>query len=408
MNILHTADWHIGRMLYGRKRYDEFTAFLNWLTTCIQENKIDILLIAGDIFDTTTPSNRAQQLYYHFLHQVSKVGCRHIVVIGGNHDSPSFLDAPKALLKGLNVHVVGAITDNHEDEVIVLHNQQNQAEAIICAVPYLRDKDIRMVEPGESVEDKNQKLIDGLKKHYADVCHIAVQKQQALGDIPIIAMGHLFTSGGKTIDGDGVRELYIGSLAHVGHEVFPACIDYLALGHLHIPQKVGGQEHLRYSGSPIPMGYGEAKQEKKVLLVQFQNKVPQITELAIPCFQPLDRVIGDLDTILQRLQELKDSQSTSWIEIEYIGTEPIGNLRERAEEIEKDSLFEIRRTKNQSVVDRVLTKIHDHETLDDLNEMDVFTRCLEANNILEEHRPELIESYQQVLKSIAEEDIQSE
>jgi exonuclease SbcD len=112
MKILHTSDWHIGRSLYGRKRYDEFSAFLDWLAEFIQTENIDALLVAGDIFDTSMPSNRAQELYYRFLCKVSASCCRHIVVIAGNHDSPSFLNAPKELLRALNVHVVGSITQN--------------------------------------------------------------------------------------------------------------------------------------------------------------------------------------------------------------------------------------------------------------------------------------------------------
>ena len=155
MKILHTSDWHLGRSLYGRKRYDEFSAFLDWLTQTIENEGIDALLVAGDVFDTSTPSNRAQELYYRFLCRVSTSCCRHVVVIAGNHDSPSFLNAPKELLRALNVYVVGSMTDPLEDEVIVLHKDE-QPEAIVCAVPYLRDKDIRTVEPGETIDDKKR------------------------------------------------------------------------------------------------------------------------------------------------------------------------------------------------------------------------------------------------------------
>ncbi|PJA65769.1 MAG: exonuclease sbcCD subunit D, partial [Piscirickettsiaceae bacterium CG_4_9_14_3_um_filter_43_564] len=232
MKILHTSDWHLGRSLYGRKRYEEFSSFLDWLAQTIEDEKVDALLVAGDVFDTSTPSNRAQELYYRFLCRVAASCCRHVVVIAGNHDSPSFLNAPKELLRALNVYVVGSMTEALEDEVFVLRAEDNP-EAIVCAVPYLRDKDIRTVEPGETIDDKNAKLVEGLKNHYADVCGIAEQKRAEFKStghdgIPIVAMGHLFTAGGKTVDGDGVRELYVGSLAHVGEEVFPSSIDYLA------------------------------------------------------------------------------------------------------------------------------------------------------------------------------------
>ena len=120
MKILHTSDWHLGRSLYGRKRYKEFSAFLDWLAQTIEDENVDALLVAGDVFDTSTPSNRAQELYYRFLCRVAASSCRHVVVVAGNHDSPSFLNAPKELLRALNVYVVGAVTESLEDEVIVL------------------------------------------------------------------------------------------------------------------------------------------------------------------------------------------------------------------------------------------------------------------------------------------------
>jgi DNA repair protein SbcD/Mre11 len=412
MKILHTSDWHLGRSLYGRKRYEEFSAFLDWLAQTIEDENIDALLVAGDIFDTSMPSNRAQELYYRFLCRVSTSCCRNVVVIAGNHDSSSFLNAPKELLRALNVYVVGSITDTLDDELIVLH-KDDHPEAIVCAVPYLRDKDIRTIEPGETIDDKNTKLVEGLKKHYADVCGIAEQKRtefETVGrnGIPIIAMGHLFTAGGKTVDGDGVRELYVGSLAHVGEEVFPSSISYLALGHLHVPQAVSSAEHIRYCGSPIPMGYGEATQEKKVVLVEFNSTTPNIQELPVPCFQQLVRIVGSLDDIHQKVEELTKEESAAWLEIEYTGNDIIGNLREMLDEALADSSMEIRRIKNRRVMDRVISAIAEDETLDDLDAGDVFTRCLDTFEVPDEDRKELIASYNEIIKSLHEEDVKAE
>ena len=442
MKILHTSDWHLGRSLYGRKRYEEFSAFLDWLTQTIENEKVDALLVAGDVFDTSTPSNRAQELYYRFLCRVAASCCRHVVVIAGNHDSPSFLNAPKELLRALNVYVVGSMTDDPADEVIVLKkNPQitqinaDDVEAIVCAVPYLRDKDIRTVEPGETIDDKNRKLVEGLKNHYEAVVAVAETKrnklrksaQSADKQIPIIAMGHLFTAGGKTVDGDGVRELYVGSLAHVGEEVFPSSIDYLALGNLHVPQAVGSAEHIRYCGSPIPMGYGEATQEKKVVLVELNLPITQmnvdkntkkeicenqrnlrITEKTVPCFQELVRIVGSLDDIHAKLEELKTEESSAWLEIEYTGSDIIGNLREMLDEAMADSVMEIRRIRNRRVIDRVINAINEDETLDDLDAGDVFTRCLDAFEVPDEDREELTVSYNEIIKDLMEEDINAE
>ena len=403
MKLLHTADWHIGRSLYGRKRYEEFEAFLNWLAETIQQNEIDALLVAGDIFDTSTPSNRAQELYYRFL---CRVPCRHVVIVGGNHDSPSFLNAPKELLKALDIHVIGRASEASE-EVLVLYNEQDVPSLIVCAVPYLRDRDIREAEAGESFDDKARKLIDGIRKHYATVAALAEQKREELGaDIPIVAMGHLFTAGGQT--GDGVRELYVGSLAHVTAGIFPACFNYLALGHLHVPQKVNGSEAIRYSGSPLPMGFGEAKQQKSVCQVEFHSTAASVQVIDVPVFQKLECVKGDWNGISSRIRELSAASSQAWLEVVYEGDEVIGDLRERLGDAITGTQLEILRVKNNRIIERVLGQIHEEETLEDLNENDVFERCLNVHDVPEDQRPELLRAYQETLSSLYEDDLQAE
>ena len=412
MKILHTADWHIGRMLYGRKRYEEFEAFLDWLTQMLKEEQVDILLVSGDVFDTTTPSNRAQKLYYRFLCGVVATGCTHVVVTGGNHDSPSFLNAPKELLSSLNVHVVGSKTESAEDEVFVL-DLSGKPALIVGAVPYLRDRDIRAVEAGESFEQKNLNLIQGIKDHYAAVVAVAVDRQGKLagadGDmLPIVAMGHLFAAGGATVEGDGVRDLYVGTLAHVGPEVFPKEVDYLALGHLHVPQKVGGLEHMRYSGSPIPMGYGEASQQKQVLLLEFENRIPVVRTLPVPCFQEFKRMEGALDEILLEIEKLKKAGSGAWLEIEYTGDSIVSDLHERIITAVHGTGMEIRRIKNRQVFNRVLQQQEEQELLEDLNVGQVFQRLLDAAGIEEETRDELQSCYREIVTLVQEQDVREE
>ena len=274
LTLLHTSDWHLGRRLYGKPRYDEFKQFLDWQLQTLREQKVDVLLIAGDIFDTTAPSNQAQNLYYDFLSQVCHTDCRHVIIVAGNHDSASFLEAPKQLLKAFNIHIIGSMTDTPTDEVITLLDKAGQPELIVMAVPYLRDRDVRTVGHGERLDDKERKLAQGIKAHYAQIADIAIAQQAQLKakykrSIPIVATGHLFTVGGQTMEGDGVRDLYVGSLGSIGAEIFHPQIDYVALGHLHIPQAVGGQPHIRYAGSPIAMGFGESRQQKQVHLLRF-------------------------------------------------------------------------------------------------------------------------------------------
>ncbi|MDA0911166.1 MAG: exonuclease SbcCD subunit D C-terminal domain-containing protein [Proteobacteria bacterium] len=377
--------------------------------------EIDILLIAGDVFDTTTPSNYAQELYFQFLSDVAKnTDCQHVAVIGGNHDSPSLLEASKSVLKALNIYVVGAASENPQDEVIVLKNDSSIPRAIICAVPYLRDRDIRKVEASETLDDKNQKLISGIRQHYHEVCQYAKEKQvelcktHKLEYLPMIGMGHLFAAGGKTEVDDGVRELYVGSLAHVDANIFPDYLDYVALGHLHVPQMVFKKEHIRYSGSPIAMGFGEAKQQKQVLMIDFKDSNRVITTIAVPCFQSLVSIKGDLEGILASLSQLTTDKSNSWLEIEYIGKEIISDLTEQINLHIQGSQLEIRRIKNKRIIDKAISQSQSSETLEDLNEIRVFERCLAAHDIPKDQQAVLMDCYQEIMMQLVEEDMQAE
>jgi exonuclease SbcD len=194
----------------------------------------------------------------------------------------------------------------------------------------------------------------------------------------------------------------------VGKDMFPISIDYLALGHLHVHQCVGKADHMRYSGSPIPMGYGEANQKKKVIVVEFDGITPGINELLVPCFQSLERITGSLDDILLKIEKLKDDNSNAWLEIEYTGFDVIGNLREQLDESLSGSSMEIRRIKNKRIIDRILNTIHKDENLDDLNVNDVFDRCLETFKVPLEERLEMTQSYNEIIKSFHEEDVNAE
>ena len=410
MKILHTSDWHLGRALDGRKRYDEYEAFLNWLAELIEIRDIDALLVAGDVFDSSTPSNRAQELYYRFLCRVAASPRRHVVVTAGNHDSPSFLDAPRELLKFLNIHVVGCASESPDNEVIVIKGPDGEPALIVCAVPYLRDRDIRTAEAGESVDDKERKIVEGSRTHYRMVYDAAREKQALLKRaVPIVAMGHLYTEGGKTVDGDGVRELYIGTLLHVGRDVFPEGIGYLALGHLHIPQSVGKSDFIRYSGSPLAIGFGEAMQKKSVVLVEFsEDGAPTIAEIPVPCFQELRTLKGDWPTLARELDELKGWRSSAWLEILYEGDEAAGDLQNRLDEAVAGTGIEILRVRNNRMLERAMSVKSGEETLDDLDVTDVFERCLDDRKVSPERRPALLSAYRDIIVSLDEQDPRAE
>ena len=409
MKLLHTSDWHLGRALYGRKRYDEYEAFLNWLAALIETEGIDVLLVAGDVFDNSTPSNHAQELYYRFLCRLAASPNRQVVITAGNHDSPSFLSAPQELLKFLNIHVVGCASEAPEREVIVIAGPDREPLLLVCAVPYLRDRDIRTAEAGESIADKERKIIEGIRAHYRLVYEAAEEKRSRLiKPVPIVAMGHLYAAGGQTVDGDGVRELYIGSLLHVGTDVFPECIDYLALGHLHIPQTVGGSDYIRYSGSPLPIGFGEGQQAKSVVIVEFSEAAPKIANIPVPSFRELKTLAGDWPALARQIDSLKFQGSKAWLEIIYEGDEIAGDLRTRLDEAVAGSGLEILPVRNNRVLERVLGAANKEETLEDLDVTDVFQRCLAAHDIPLEQRPALLSAYQEIIVSLNEADARAE
>lgn len=482
LTILHTSDWHLGRRLYGRMRYEEFEAFLNWLYGTICTQQIDVLIVAGDIFDTMTPSNRAQALYYEFLGRVSRSCCEHIVIVAGNHDSPTFLDAPSQVLKFLNVHVIGTACDDLNDEVLVLSDTSDAPHCIIAAVPYLRDRDVRSSSAGESADSKDANVIKGIRAHYDNVANIAKAKQTAFvkshqRHVPIIATGHLFAAGGKTTEDDGVRDLYVGSLGQVSAEMFDESFDYVALGHLHVPQRVGGRERIRYSGSPIAMGFGEARQQKQVLIIKFGEaldandvtaprlpaqtpvkpikrtakkvshqaddliddlfgfvevenlesvdeigdlkgldtsiphvndaKTMQISSLAIPCFQKLAQISGDLTTIAEAIKSLGSTEPV-WLEVIYDGDEIVHELREEIHAMIEGLPCDVLKIKNTRTYNKVLNQEQTSEDLQDLNEMEVFDHCLEMNGIATIQKASLRDAYQQILHDIYHDDSQAE
>jgi exonuclease SbcD len=402
MKLLHTSDWHLGRMLYSKKeRTEEHTAFLEWLLVTIKDNSVDVLLVAGDIFDSAAPSNAALKMYYDFLLKVRNCGCQNVIIVGGNHDSPSLLDAPKDILSILNVRVIGRATEALEDEVCILTNEKQEATAIICAVPFLRERDMSRFTEGECYADRSKRMAENIKKHYAEVAGIAAQKQKDVGkNIPVIATGHLSVAGGKRSEDDGVRDTYIGTIEMLGNDIFPEIFDYVALGHFHIASKIGGKDTIRYCGSPIPMGFGEAKQQKTVVLVDFDNKAT--SEIPIPCFQRLESIRGNKESILNRLSELKKDDETIWVEISYDGQDVFPDFTVWANELIIDTKIEILKLQNRQYLNEVLTQNDKAQSLDELNKIEVFDKLLEKNNISDKQKEELKILYDEILMELDE------
>ncbi len=405
MKILHTADWHIGKKLYGNQRFTEHKAFLNWLTEYLENERINGLIVAGDIFDTANPSEQSRTLYTQFLARACKI-CDWIIITAGNHDSPSVLNGPKELFSLLNIHVVGKKNNSPEDEIIEIKDNKGKTKAYIAAVPYLRDRDLRQSVAGETEKDKEQKLRAGIKAHYDNLADIIIKKQNS-SKIPTIAVGHLYAAGcSPENEGDGVRDLYVGGLGHVSAQTFSHTYDYVALGHIHVPQRVNKQNHIRYSGSPIPMGYGEANQQKILIQLEYTEDLSlNIQEIKIPTFQELIRIKGDLENIKQQIKQLITSKSNAWLEIIYTGQKHQGNLRSDILNTVEDSNIEILKIANHTIKQRSLNQTDPQEELKQLTPIEVFKRCLTDHEVAEDEQPALTAAYQQITDLIEKEEI---
>ena len=380
ITLIHSADWHLGARLCGQARDAEQRAFLDWMVDTLATEQPDILLLAGDIFDSATPPVAAQELYYHFLHRAAR-HCRHIVITGGNHDSAALLDAPRALLAGMQIHVIGATTAI-EEEVLLLDGAQGTA--IVAAVPYLRDRDVRQMQAGETLADKARAIADGIAAHYAQ-CAARAQTLAAGRDIPLIASGHLFAAGASSQPDDGMRDIHVGQLSHIPVAAFTDAFDYVALGHLHRAQSVGNQPHIRYSGAPLAMGFGDAQGERSLVRVTFTGKQAQIATIPVPCWQTLVIVRGSRERLQTQLQDLVDTGESVWVEAYVEAATFDSTLHERLQGIVAGSAVKLLRLHNAA---RRAQALHAQEAalpaLDALNPAEVFAARLARDDALDD------------------------
>lgn len=331
MKLIHTSDWHLGQNFMFRQRAREHDRFLAWLKETICRQNAELLIVSGDIFDTASPPSYALQMYYRFLADLSHhTPCHTVVIISGNHDSAAVLNAPRQVLKALNVHVVASVSEKPEDDIIQVLDPRSNPVAYVCAVPFLRDQDIRRSIPGESWEDKNKAMITGIQSHYQLMARTARNRmeQNSHAGLPLIGTGHLFASGGIIGDDDHIRQIHLGNLGQFNLSPIAGLFDYMALGHLHRCQTVSGLDHVRYSGSPIPLSFGESGHPKHVLGVEFSGASPniEIEKIQIPCFQPLIRISGTFEDVLNHMDTRKDTpenaqeeNNETWAEITIRG-----------------------------------------------------------------------------------------
>ncbi|EJO92426.1 exonuclease subunit SbcD [Ectopseudomonas mendocina DLHK] len=401
MRILHTSDWHLGQHFMGKTRQAEHQAFCAWLLEQVRSHAVDVLLIAGDVFDTGAPPSYAREQYYRLVVELRDAGCA-LVVLGGNHDSPAMLGESRSLLAQLGTQVVPGVGVDLAEQVRVLHDREGVPGAILCAVPFIRPRDVTASQAGQSAQDKQQSLQQAIAEHYRALHQLAQRKRDELGlGLPIIATGHLTTVGASA--SESVREIYVGSLEAFPTSAFPPA-DYIALGHIHRPQKVGGLEHIRYSGSPIALSFDEARQQKEVLLLTFgDGSLQSITPLPVPVFQPMASLCGSLKELAGAIAE-QAAQGTPerpvWLEVQVSSDDYLSDLQSRINALCEGLPVEVLRIRRERGTASASLASEARETLDELSAEDVFSRRLQQETLDEDDSQRLQELYRQVLETL--------
>lgn len=394
MRIIHTSDWHLGQNFYSKSRAAEHSAFLDWLLTSAQAHEVDAIIVAGDIFDTGSPPSYARELYNRFVVQLQQTGCQ-LVVLAGNHDSVATLNESRDILAFLKTTVVASA--GHAP--FILPQRDGTPGAIFCPVPFLRPRELVTSQAGHSGGEKQQLLLNAISDYYQQQYEAACALR---GDrpLPIVASGHLTTVGASK--SDAVRDIYIGTL-----EAFPAShfppVDYVALGHIHRAQKIGGSDHIRYSGSPIALSFDETGKSKSVNLVTFSDgHLAEVLPLTVPVTQPLAVLKGDFSSISEQLTRWRDApqEPVVWLDIEITSDEYLHDIQRKIQAQTEDLPVEVllvRRSRAQR--ERILAGER-RETLSELQVEEVFERRLAQETLEEAQRLRLTQRFNETLHSL--------
>ena len=406
MRILHTADWHLGIKLHKKDLAEDHKIFFEWLINLIAEREIEVLLISGDIFDHANPTSEARQLYYSFLRQLIHVKCK-VIITAGNHDSPAVLNGPRAILAMLNIDIAASVPSSIDENIVELKNKNDEIECVVCAIPYLRDSDIRTAMESETYKNRVEQKFLGMKTYFETVVNYALQKYGE--NIPVILMGHLFTSGVSTSDSE--RDIQRGGLEMFSANDFPKNCKYIALGHIHKPQRVGNSEIIRYSGSPIPLSFSEKNDNKIVLELNVSgNCVQQVLVHEIPSSRRLRRFSGSFKEIQAGLNAFKnDKKLKCFAELEIIEKDHdpslTVNLHKFITEFQSNEAeiltYKFKFTNKASHLYGIDAE---NKNIEDLTPREILVKKLEAVEVEEDKKNLIIEAFEELLSEIIEND----
>lgn len=331
MRILHTADWHIGQLFHEYDRTYEHNHFLDWLVQTLKDEKVDVLLISGDVFDLSNPSAASIKMFYTFLNRATTANPDiQIIITAGNHDSASRLESPKPLLESSNIHIIGLVEKgeggniDYDKLTIPLKDNAGEIKAWCLAIPFLRLGDYPIIPDAENP------YAAGVAALYTEAYEFVSAKKRA--DQPVICMGHLHAQQAEVTDMDNSERKILGGVECISAAAFHEDILYVALGHIHKAQRIGGKEHIRYSGSPIPMSFSEQHYKHKVVIFDLiDQNIANIKTLEIPLVVPLLRIpsvpsaLSEVLTALQQLPPISsDYQTIPYLEVQVLldGPEP--------------------------------------------------------------------------------------
>lgn len=302
MRFLHTGDWHVGKAIRGRPRDDEYAAVLAEVATIARTERVDCVLVAGDVFDSVAPGPEAERLVYEFFREMVGSGIP-VVVVGGNHDHPRRLEAAARVLELINVHVRGAPVTPEAGGVLEISSRDGRERAIVATLPWVPERKVvlfdEMAGGGnkafQSYADRVGELLDYLAREFrADAVNVLV--------------GHLLVDGAVVGLGGGERELHLGNTFAVHSQRLPRAAQYIALGHIHRPQQIAGVPACYYAGSLLQLDFGEAEQEKSVVLVDVRRGVPaQVDTVPLRAGRKLVDLAGTLDDLARMAADCGDA-----------------------------------------------------------------------------------------------------
>lgn len=348
IRILHTADWHLGQTFFGYDRSEEHELFLNWLAEEMKQKEIDALIIAGDVFDVSSPSAASQSIYYRFICRVTAENPQlQIVIVAGNHDSAARLEAPLPLLQAMRTEVRGVVRKLEGGEIdydhltVELKNRNGEVELLCMAVPFLRQGDY------PAVQTEGNPYTEGVRELYTQLLKRLWKRRKE--NQAIVAIGHLQATGSEIAEKDYSERTVIGGLECVSPDTFSEQIAYTALGHIHKSQRVSGREYIRYAGSPIPMSFAEKHYHHGVVMVTFdEGSVVEMQRLECPKLVPLvsvpHREPALPEVVLEALKALPEVDGVApYLEVKVLLEEPEPMLRQEVEEALKDKNYRLAR-----------------------------------------------------------------